>query len=86
MDEIELFAIGAVLAVALAVAETYVHDEARRSLLDLAVVAVLAGALYLLRLNVVQDASDFLSADAGVVLVVGACGIGGILPPALLPR
>jgi hypothetical protein len=84
MDEIELFAIGAVTAVALATTEARVREVGMRTLLGLAVLSALAGVLYLLRLSVVHDPMDFLSADGGVILIVGACGVGGLLPPSLL--
>lgn len=83
MDEIELFVIGAVFAMALAASMWRVQERLARGLVDLSILLGLAGVLYLLGLDVMRNAIDFLSADAGVILVVGALGHGGLLPPTL---
>lgn len=83
MDEMELVCVGVAFAAALVLSKRLVSAGLRHAVMDVAVVVGTVLSLYLLHLSVVREAADFLSADAGVIIVVGASGVGGLLPPDL---
>jgi hypothetical protein len=84
VDEVELFLLGAAFAVILFLIEVRFRSNWSRAALDLSLLLVTGLALYGLRLNILNDVTDFIDVDLGAVLVVGAFGVGGLLPYSLL--
>lgn len=86
MDDVELFILGAAFAVVLFLIEVRFRSEASRAGLDVGLLLLTGLVLHALRLSIIHDSTDFVDTDLGIVLVVGAFGVGGLLPYSLLKR
>jgi hypothetical protein len=83
MDDVELIAIGLAVSLILILIEARAASAAERVALGGVTLLLASLALNLMKLNITQNAVDFLDADIGVILGVGVLDVGGFIPPQL---
>lgn len=86
LEEVKLIAVGALFALGLDLSAVVFRQLVLRVAGDIGLLILAGLALYIFRLTIDGDPMDFLAVDLGIVLVAGAFGLGGLIPPALSPH
>jgi hypothetical protein len=80
LEELQLVIIGALFALGVALTAYLLRRLVLRVAGDASLVILAAVALHMLKLTIDGDPMDLMSVDFGIILMLGTCGIGGLLP------